>query len=308
MDCIIDCLVISGGGTVLFQWVGVLKELEASNRIMRTNIKTIYGTSAGAMTAVFYILHYDWDIMYKYLIHRPWQNMFPTTITEIIHNIYYEKGIITQSIFEKIFEPLIKGKNLSMEITMKEFYEWSNVDLHVMAYDLEEFQTVDISHETYPNMRLMQAIQMSSALPFLVSPVFYEGKCFIDGGMQYNYSLSKCLEKGNHEPRKILGMRNKYIQQSESQINQSEPTNPTNQINQNIKQDTTLVDYAMDIIKNVMQKFNTENKQETLENEIWCEKEYMSIDKWIECITNQDKRRELIEKGEQTVVKRAVNA
>jgi predicted acylesterase/phospholipase RssA len=40
------------------------------------NIKSIYGTSMGAIIGTILVLNYDWETIDDYLIKRPWNNIY----------------------------------------------------------------------------------------------------------------------------------------------------------------------------------------------------------------------------------------
>jgi predicted patatin/cPLA2 family phospholipase len=79
----------------------------------------------------------------------------------------------------------------------------------MFSFEVNEYKVCDISYKTHPKLKLLQAVQMTSALPVLVTPVFIDDKCFIDGGIGCNYPLSFCIDSGK-EPNEILGFKNKY--------------------------------------------------------------------------------------------------
>ena len=205
---LIKHLVLSGGGQTMLQTLGVIQELEKANIIQRKNIKTIYGTSAGAIVATLLSFHFDWDIINDFMIKRPWQDVFPIKVQDIF-DAYTNKGIFTQVVFEKFLKPLLDAKYLSLEITLKEFYEYSNIELHFFTFEINEFKLEDISYLTHPDIKLICALQMTCAIPVLVTPVCIENKCYIDGGMVCNYPVSYCIEK-NINIDEILGIKNKY--------------------------------------------------------------------------------------------------
>jgi predicted acylesterase/phospholipase RssA len=74
---IIKHLVIAGGGPyACYIYYGILKESQKQGLWDIKNIKSIYGTSAGAILAVLLSLKYSWETMDNYVIKRPWQNVF----------------------------------------------------------------------------------------------------------------------------------------------------------------------------------------------------------------------------------------
>ena len=80
---VIKHLVIAGGGPVLVQILAAIQELEKHKYLNMKDITSIYGTSAGAIIAVFISLNFDWETINDYIIKRPWQDVFqikPQTI------------------------------------------------------------------------------------------------------------------------------------------------------------------------------------------------------------------------------------
>ena len=216
---LIKHLVISGGGPTMIQTLGSIQHLEENKFIDINNIETIYGTSAGAIIGVLICLKYDWITLYDYIIKRPWQEVFPINIQNIFDS-YTKKGIFDDKTIIKCFKPLLDAKDISMNISLKEFYEYSKIELHMFSFEVNTFQIEDISYLTHPELSLITAIQMSSALPVLVTPICIEDKCYIDGGITCNYPLKYCIDSGKNT-EEILGFKNKYEDYNKNHINSS---------------------------------------------------------------------------------------
>ena len=216
---IIKHLVISGGGPTMIQTLGSVQHLEENKFIDINKIETIYGTSAGAIIGVLICLKYDWTTLYDYIIKRPWQEVFPINIQNIF-DAYTKKGIFDDKTIIKCFKPLLDAKDISMNISLKEFYEYSKIELHMFSFEVNTFQIEDISYLTHPELSLITAIQMSSALPVLVTPICIEDKCYIDGGITCNYPLKYCIDSGKNT-EEILGFKNKYEDYNKNRINSS---------------------------------------------------------------------------------------
>ena len=101
--------------------------------------------------------------------------------------IYYKKGLFQFSMVEEIVIPLMTAKDLSKDITLKEFYENTKIDFHCFTVEINSFEKVDLSHKTHPDLSLIKALEMTSAVPILFSPVIDGDKCYIDGGLLDNY-------------------------------------------------------------------------------------------------------------------------
>ena len=271
-------LVISGGGPIMIQILSAIQELEKNEYLNMANIESIYGTSAGAIIGVMLSLGFDWETLNDYIIKRPWQDVFPIKVQNIL-DAYTKKGIFDIKTVEKCFKPLFDAKDIPINITMEDFYELTKKELHIFSFEVNEYKVIDISYKTYPKLKILQAIQMTCALPVLITPVFIDDKCFMDGGVACNYPLSFCIDSGK-EPDEILGFKNKYSNEKS-----------------NINAESTLLDYILSFLFKAV--FNVHNNyvQPIIKNEVICDTSYLTIDMLKSSLSNIEVRRELFEKG-----------
>ena len=224
-------LVISGGGTVGINYIAILQHLQENKFWDIENIQSIYSTSVGTFVASILCLKYDWETISTYLIDRPWQDVFVINGKQI-WNAYYNKGIYDKKIIEIIFKPLLEAKDLSLQITLKEFYEYSKIDLYFYSFELNSFRTVEISHKTHPDLLLLTAINMSCSIPGLFMPIIENNECYIDGGFIDNYPLNHCLKR-NEIKEEILGLN--YVIFTNKVLNE-----------RIINQESTILDFILD--------------------------------------------------------------
>jgi predicted acylesterase/phospholipase RssA len=272
-------LVISGGGQTILQALGVLQHLEINNKIQRENIKTIYGTSAGAMVGVLFAFNFDWETINDFMIKRPWHDVFPIKVQNIF-DAYTNKGIFNEKVFEKILKPLLDAKDLSLDITLKEFYDYSKIEVHFFSFEINEFILEDISYLTHPDLKLLMVLQMTCGIPVLVSPICIEKKCYIDGGMISNYPLNFCIDKFP-DVEEILGIKNKYDNVSKNEIDEK----------------SNLLDFIMNFLFKIIYSFSTSNKQPKIPNEVVYKASVMNINTLKQAIHSIDVRKELLESG-----------
>jgi predicted acylesterase/phospholipase RssA len=274
-------LVISGGGPIMIQVLGAIQELEKNTFIDLKNIETIYGTSAGAIVGVLLCLKYDWETINDYIIKRPWQDVFNIKVENIL-DAYTKKGLFDKSTIEKCFKPLLDAKDISMDITLEDFYNFSKIELHLFSFEINDFKVQNISYITHPKLTLLNAIQMSCAIPILVTPLCVDDKCYIDGGMSSNYPLTYCIESGKN-PDEILGFKNKY-----------------NDNKNYIHSESTLLDFLLNFLFKTIFSLNTDNKQPTIKHELICEATFMTLDNLRTALSNIDVRKDLLQNGIET--------
>jgi len=273
-------LVIAGGGPTMIKSIGACQHLEKNDFWKISDIESIHGTSAGAIVGAILCLKYDWETLNAYVVDRPWSEAFPFSIKYIL-DAYTNRGIFGRKAMEVIFKSLLLGKDLSLEITLKEFYEYSKIELCMHSFEINSFKMESISYITYPDLPLLSALQMTSAVPILISPVCIDGKCFIDGAVVSNYPLDFCLEfvKNTEE---ILGFKNDYGEKKESN---------------KITEDSTLLDYIMFFLYKLIFQLNTENKQLVIENEVVYSAHYLSLDYIKSVLSSKEMRKEFLQLG-----------
>jgi hypothetical protein len=273
-------LVISGGGPSLLQYLSGIQNLNKHNIIDLTKIESIYGTSAGAIVGTLLGLKFeDWDIINDYVIKRPWQELFHMKINYIF-DAYKNRGIYGKKIVEKIFKPLLSAKDLPLNINLRDFYEYSKIELHFYTFEINQFITEDISYLTHPDLELLDAILMSCAIPILLSPVIKENKCYIDGGVCVNYPLKYCIDQGRNE-NEILGFCNQYDSTQKNHVDS----------------DSNLLDFILCFFFKMFYSLSSNIIVPTIKYEVICDVNYLSLKYLRSSVNSIEIRKELYEKG-----------
>ena len=200
----IKYLVISGGDVSIFSIMGTIKELKEDHKYNINNIEEIYSVSAGGWIGLFLCLKIDFDIILNYFIERPWNKLVKFNANNIL-DLYSNIGIFNIDILYKLFEPLLKLCNLNINITFKELYEYSNIKLNIYSTKYRDLSFCKFNYDTEPNMKVIDAVYMSSTIPILFKPLKYNDEYYIDGGYNCNYPINFCLEEHN-DKSEILGI------------------------------------------------------------------------------------------------------
>ena len=274
-------LIISGGGPTIIQTLGSLHYLYESEFIKTTDIQSIYATSAGAIIAVMICLKFEWQTIFDYIIMRPWNEVFPINMSSIVET-YVNKGIFNVTTFEKCMKPLFDAKDIAINITLLEFYEYCKVEIHFFTFEINVFELVDVSYKTHPDLSLLTALHMTCALPVIISPVCMDGKCYIDGGIMVNYPLNKCTHSEKDE---ILGFKNKYENYNETNV---------------VDTTSTLLDFILNFVFKLIYNLSTDEKQPIIKNEIVLDCKMMNITNLSEALNSIEHRKQLWESGRET--------
>ena len=273
-------LVISGGGPSLLQYLSAIQNLHKNNIIDINKIESIYGTSAGCVMGVLLCLLFDdWEIINDYMINRPWHELFHMKINYIF-DAYKNRGIYGKKIVEKIFKPLLSAKDLSLNINLKEFYDYSKIELHFYSFEVNHFVTEDVSYLTHPELELIDAILMSCAIPIIFSPVIKDNRCYIDGGVCVNYPLKYCIEQGRNE-NEILGVCNQYDDHQRNHVDSN----------------SNLLDFILCFFFKMFGSLSSMNIIPSIKYEIICDAKYLDLNYLRSSINSIEVRKELFEKG-----------
>jgi NTE family protein len=277
-------LVIGGGGPFGISAFGALQYLHEKLFWNIKDIKTIYATSIGAIVAVYLSLGYDYSYINEYIVKRPWEKIFQDIGFHNILDLYENKGLIDMNpIIIKKFNILFEAKNLSIDINLKDFYEYSGIEFNFISCDANSFTRITISHKTYPDMKLMQALCITSAFPIVFTPVIIDDKCFIDGGIFSNYAVNVCLEETGCRKEEILGIK-KY----------QSPDDNDFLLNRN----SNIFDFLEKISINIYNRITDQSHLETIPYQIDCNMNiFTTVDSWVQVPFSIDHRIKLLSHG-----------
>jgi predicted acylesterase/phospholipase RssA len=273
----INYLVLSGGGQTFFSNIGIFDVLDKNNVFQLEDIKSIYSTSAGSIISLLLCLNYEWDDIVDYIIRCPWETKLKIGIDQAL-SIFENNGIYSDNLFISMFKPLLAGKNLTLDITLKELFDYSNITLHIYTFELNEFEEIDLSHLTHPDLKVLEAIRMSCSIPLIITPICRNGKCYIDGGIKNNYPLNKCLDIEKCDESTVLGIRNNY-----------EDIKP-------ITNGSTINDYIRIFIKQFV-RLNSNEDCVKISNEIFIPTKGVSTDLLLDALCNLQTRENMVLEG-----------
>lgn len=272
-------IVISGGGIIGFAQYGVLRESNMRGLWSFENIESIYGTSIGSILGVFLSLKFEWSVLDDYIIKRPWQNVINFTMYSIIQS-FESRGILNIKIIEDILAPVLRAKNIDINVTMREFYELTNIELHIFVTELNNFNIIDICYIDFPDWKLVDAVYASCSIPIIFAPLLKDSKCYIDGGFILNYPLYPCIQSGK-DPNEILG-----ICQNMGKIQTI-----------TIDNSSTLFDFIFSIFNKITVNILNNNRNDNLKYGIVLNTTRLGIYDIFEFASSKEKRIEMVDYG-----------
>ena len=181
----INKLVLSGGGIKAIAHIGALKALEETNIL--PNIKTILGCSSGALIALLYIIGYTVSELYQIIIKFNFEKIKSKSLK--FDTLISKFGLDNGEHLIKQLSKFVKNKKMNSDISFKQLYKFSGINLIINATCLNDKQCYFFSHISHPDMSVILAVRMSTAFPIFFTPVEFGGKLFTDGGCSDNFPI-----------------------------------------------------------------------------------------------------------------------
>jgi predicted acylesterase/phospholipase RssA len=190
-------LVLSGGGIKVISIVGALRTLEEKG--MLKNVKVVSGVSAGAWLAFMIASGLTMKVIEKMVVDLEFgivRNLSPDALVGFPETFGLDDGSNLKKFLESIMrvvmkiDPAITFSGLSKKIQFK-----------CWATDLNTRSIREFSLEKTPNVRIIEALHASMAIPLYFTPVQdpETGHLLSDGGIQgslpiHHLSESECEE------------------------------------------------------------------------------------------------------------------
>lgn len=310
-------LVISSGGPAGHMMYSILRTLNLKGLWDIKDIKSIYGSSIGTYIAIILSLRYDWHVLDDYLVKRPWEKIFTrgsvssssgnggssgssgsgntndadnsasSTFVdaknkiEYILRLYNHHGLYGLKEFTEMLRPALQGKDISVNVTLREFYEKTGVELHFIVTEINKFCVVDFNYKTHPNQSLIEASYMSCCYPFGFTPIYRDGCCYLDGGIINDYPVNECIRDQKCNLSEILGVKMLW---------ERKPANLTDK--------SSVLQFVSTFFSQINSNFFENRVTRAIPNEVVCVSKLFSAQDWINWIKDENYRRELVLRGE----------
>lgn len=277
-------LVLSGGGVGGFNMYGAIKNMIEKEYLDFNKIEKIYCVSVGAIIAVIFSLRLENQIIDDYLIERPWHKYINIKANNIL-NIWRDKGIFDKSLINTIIKPLLQSKGIDENITLKDFYLNTKIEIYMFTVNINTVlpEKIKISHINYPDLELCTALAMTSCVPIAFKPIYYDDKCFIDGGIIDNFPLGEFL----NDHIDISNIENEILCFKIKSNNEKKK----------ITQDSNLLDYLFTLISSLRILSINKSESYSINNIVNCNIKNNYLDKWNQALFDEELRKLLILDG-----------
>ena len=197
-------LVFEGGGVRGFAYVGAMEILDSLHIL--ENIERVGGTSAGAIEATMIAIGYTPAEILGAIKNIPLKDFNDGRLTGGISRIRRKFGFYKGQKLTEWVTQLIAAKTGNADITFLELHELVQQkgykDLYITGTDLSHRCLRIFSHETYPSMRIRDALRISFSIPLYFEPLWITDSgrvetdktkpnlhLMVDGGLLSNYPV-----------------------------------------------------------------------------------------------------------------------
>ena len=184
-----NSLCLSGGGINGLQILGSISYLIKHNIINLKQIKMFIGTSVGSI--ICFLLNINYNI---------------NTISQIIYELNLEKiklefdfdlfldklGIEDGNKIITIIKLLLFNKFKIYDITFSELFKKTNKMLKIIVVNYTDRREEIFNYKVTPDYSIIQAIRMSISIPMIFTPIYFNNKLYIDGGIMNNFGINYC--------------------------------------------------------------------------------------------------------------------
>lgn len=196
-------IVFEGAGIRGIAYSGVIRELEQSGMI--APLKKVGGTSAGAITALMLSLGYTSSEIYEVISKTRFEQFNDGRLFFVGGYARMRKrfGWYRKDAFDQWLQEIIAVKTGDPDMTFTQLRQKGYKDLYVTGTCLNRQQLMVFSAETYPDMKIKDAVRLSMSIPLYFEAVFIDstGKVYadrkaapnldiiVDGGITGNYPI-----------------------------------------------------------------------------------------------------------------------
>jgi NTE family protein len=190
-------LVLGPASMGIYSLIGALKARESS----LAGVQEISGSSAGAILALFLAVGMSVDEILDASLSLD----IPNFVKIRLGSFFNKFGFVDMGPIRKKLVEICGGDPTFGELETR---------IYISAFCLNTTETVYFSKDTHPNMKIIDAVCMSMAVPFIFACGKYEDRMYVDGGTKEEFPLTPFLDKKPHEVTCVRIKMNKIYRET----------------------------------------------------------------------------------------------
>jgi NTE family protein len=196
-------LVFEGGGVAGIAYGGALTVMEEHNLL--ENVIRVGGASAGVIVATLFAIGYTAQEIKNIIIETKFSSFKDDSFGVIRDTVRLTQdyGWHKGNAFKSWLEEYITDKFGFVNVTFKDLDlkvrngQFGMKHLYVLGTNLTQQKSEIYSHETTPDMLIIEAVRISMSIPFFFQCVRKGDDILVDGGVADNYPI-KLFDKGKY--------------------------------------------------------------------------------------------------------------
>ncbi len=188
-------MILSGGGFDGIYIICALKQIEKiiNDKILSIPLRSLTTVSVGSLIGIAILCGYTMDELVEFMIAK--SPYFKTHLNFEIQNLVTKYGACNNDMIHEIVLIMIKRKYKNYkDMTFKQLYDITNIEFNISVTNITKNIQEVWSYKTHPHVSIALASQISCCIPFVFSPIMYNGCIYIDGAMICNCPLDKLGE------------------------------------------------------------------------------------------------------------------
>ena len=186
----IEYLVFAGGGMRGLAYGGALAQLarEGLDMVsMNRPIKGVAGTSIGALFAAMIAVRMTPECILREIHSFQVNDLFSIDPCTLFYSLGFDEGARLTGFLHGLLRK-VTGRE---DLTLRELFLLSKLKLVIPVTNLNSGTVEYISHESDPEMSLVELLRMTMGIPIVFSPRKWKGSLYVDGGIMDNYPISQ---------------------------------------------------------------------------------------------------------------------
>ena len=191
-------LVLSGGGPRGVGILGALHYIDETKEL--SGIKEYWGTSVGSVISLLHLIGYTpFDIFHQFFM---FDHLVDTDQFDL-PNILETSALCPIEVFGNKIRYFIEKKlGRDANLTFLELYMRFEKKIHIIGANTDTMSGECFDVDTRPDMKIIDAIEISCSLPYIFTKKEFEGHIYVDGGFINNYPIN-LADDGKHN---VLGV------------------------------------------------------------------------------------------------------
>jgi predicted acylesterase/phospholipase RssA len=184
-----NTLVLSGGGLKGILMLGSLQYLFDNKIIERKRLTKFIGTSVGAIINVLLIIGFEPKEIIAHIIKKKIFEQLKFTFSGF--SLSGTNGLLDFVIIENVIKSFFEMKKKTTIPTIREFCDEYKISFVAVSFNHSKKEEFTISTKHSPDLNLLDALRMTSNVPFVFEPFEYKNELYFDGFLTNNYPINK---------------------------------------------------------------------------------------------------------------------